>query len=119
ARERAREVGVAEGPIHLYLEGNVDLCLALGGSRLPELLRRLPEQAGRRSPHTVLTEFVTDALQAWTDIVPFLSGVTADPELAKRFRERKQDDDARSAFHGLAEYIRVEQTAGRIGADAD
>jgi AcrR family transcriptional regulator len=118
-REIAGEAGVAEGTIYRYFEDKVDLCLAVVGSRLPELLRRLPEQAGRRSPRAVLTEFVTDALQAWTDIVPFLSGVTADPELAKRFRERKQDDDSRSAFHGLAEYIEVEQKAGRIGAETD
>jgi AcrR family transcriptional regulator len=118
-REIAAEAGVAEGTIYRYFEDKVDLCLAVVGDRLPELLRRLPEQAGRRSPRAVLSEFVADALDAWTEIVPFLSGVTADPVLAKRFRERKRDTDARSAFHGLAEYIATEQSAGRIGAEAD
>jgi AcrR family transcriptional regulator len=118
-REIAAEAGVAEGTIYRYFEDKVDLCLAVVGNRLPELLRRLPDEAGRRSPRAVLTEFVTDALQAWTDIVPFLSGVTADPELAKRFRERKQEADSRSAFRGLSDYIEAEQTAGRIGAETD
>ncbi len=118
-REIAAEAGVAEGTIYRYFEDKVDLCLAVVGSRLPELLRQLPDQAGRRSPRAVLTEFVTDALEAWTDIVPFLSGVTADPELAKRFRERKQDDDSRSAFQGLAEYIAAEQKTGRVGTQTD
>jgi AcrR family transcriptional regulator len=117
-REIAAEAGVAEGTIYRYFTDKVDLCLAVVGDRLPELLRRLPEQAGRRSPRTVLIEFVTDALDAWTDIIPFLSGVTSDPELAKRFRERKQDD-ARSAHRGLSDYIEAEQAAGRIGAETD
>src|SRR5439155_9534225 len=109
-REIAAEAGVAEGTIYRYFDDKVDLCLAVVGSRLPELLRRLPEQAGRRSPRAVLTDFVVDALDAWTDIVPFLSGVASDPELAKRFRERKQEDpEARSAHRGLSEYIKAEQ----------
>src|SRR5690242_17402172 len=85
-REIAAEAGVAEGTIYRYFTDKVDLCLAVVGSRLPELLRHLPEQAGRRSPRAILVEFVTDALDAWADIIPFLSGVTSDPELAKRFR---------------------------------
>jgi AcrR family transcriptional regulator len=118
-REIAAEAGVAEGTIYRYFTDKVDLCLAVVGSRLPELLRRLPGQAGRRSPRSVLIEFVTDALDAWADIIPFLSGVTSDPELAKRFRERKQDDTARSTHRGLSEYIEAEQAAGRIGRDSD
>ena len=119
-REIAAEAGVAEGTIYRYFEDKVDLCLAVVGDRLPELLRRLPEQAGRRSPRTVLIEFVTDALDAWADIIPFLSGVTADPELAKRFRERKQDAaESKSAFRGLSDYIAAEQVAGRIGGQGD
>jgi len=119
-REIASEAGVAEGTIYRYFEDKVDLCLAVVGNRLPEMLRRLPDEAGRRSPRVVLTDFVTDALDAWTEVIPFLSGVTADPELVKRFRERKQDDaEARSAFRGLAEYIETEQRSGRIGKDAD
>ena len=74
-REIAAEAGVAEGTIYRYFEDKVDLCLAVVGDRLPELLSRLPEQAGRRSPRTVLVEFVNDALDAWADIIPFLSGV--------------------------------------------
>src|SRR5947209_19131009 len=68
-REIAAEAGVAEGTIYRYFEDKLDLCLAVVGDRLPDLLRRLPGQAGRRSPRAVLVEFVTDALDAWTDII--------------------------------------------------
>jgi|SRR5581483_8545031 len=119
-REIAAEAGVAEGTIYRYFTDKVDLCLAVVGDRLPELLRHLPEQVGRRSPRAVLIEFVTDALEAWTDIIPFLSGVTSDPELAKRFRERKRNDtETQSAHAGLAEYLRAEQSAERIGSQTD
>ena len=118
-REIAAEAGVAEGTIYRYFEDKLDLCLAVVGDRLPELLRRLPGQAGRRSPRAVLVDFVTDALDAWADIIPFLSGVTSDPELARRFRERKQSDESKSAHRGLAEYLEAEQGAGRIGRETD
>jgi AcrR family transcriptional regulator len=116
-REIAAEAGVAEGTIYRYFEDKLDLCLAVVGDRLPQLLRRLPGQGARRSPRGVLVEFVTDAVEAWTDIIPFLSGVTSDPDLARRFRERKQE--SASPMRALADYVRAEQGARRIGDDTD
>jgi AcrR family transcriptional regulator len=119
-REIASEAGVAEGTIYRYFEDKIDLCLAVVSRRLPEILRRLPEQAGRRSPRAILVDVVTEAIEAYDELAPFLSGVVADPELAEKFRERARgDDDARKAYRGLSAYLTAEQKAGRIGGDAD
>jgi AcrR family transcriptional regulator len=119
-REIASEAGVAEGTIYRYFEDKVDLCLAVVSRRLPEMLRRLPEQAGRRSPRATLIDVLGGALEAYAGLVPLLSGVVADPELAEKFRERARlDDEARTAYKGLSAYLGAEQKAGRIGSAAD
>jgi AcrR family transcriptional regulator len=119
-KEIAAEAGVAEGTIYNYFADKIDLCLAVVGSRAEEMFRHLPAAGGKRSVRSVLIDVVTERLRVTEEIVPLMSAVVGDPALAAQFRERMAADlQARSPFDAVADYVRSEQDAGRIGDEID
>jgi AcrR family transcriptional regulator len=119
-KEIAAEAGVAEGTIYNHFADKIDLCLAVVLSRADEMFRHLPTESGKRSVRSVLIEVVEERLRVTEETIPLMSAVVGDPALAAQFRERiGLDLQTRAPFDAVADYIRREQGAGRIGRDID
>ena len=123
-KEIAREAGYAEGTLYLHFADKLDLVRAVHERLLPtfiEVVRRLPEQAGRGTVKGNLTELAASALEMYRDLLPLGSSLFADPELLRRFRGLLAARGAgpHRAWEPVAAYLRAEQGLGRVAADAD
>jgi AcrR family transcriptional regulator len=123
-KEIAREAGYAEGTLYLHFADKLDLVRAVHERLLPtfiEVVRRLPEQAGRGTVQGNLTGLAASALDMYRDLLPLGSSLFADPELLRRFRGllAAQGGGPHRAWEPVVAYLRAEQGLGRVAADAD
>ena len=121
-KEIARAAGVSEGTIYNQFQDKADLYLSVASEIIPQFLRRLPEEPGRRHPRALLTKIANETLTAMNELIPVLAGIVGEPELLAGARARWTTPKTSSkSFGGLTNYFREEQAAGRIGdrVDAD
>jgi AcrR family transcriptional regulator len=123
-KEIAREAGCAEGTLYLHFADKLDLVRAVHEKVLPafiEVVRRLPERAGRGTVEGNLTDLAGWALRLYRDMLPLGSSLFADPELLRRFRARLAEQGAgpHRAWEPVVAYLRAEQALGRVGPGAD
>jgi AcrR family transcriptional regulator len=117
------EVGCAEGTLYRYFADRAELFLALFERRLVAALpalQRLSELAERSDPQAVLLDVCMEFLRFHRENAAFLAGLFAEPDLLKKYRAlilRKHD--AQRVSPPLLKYVRHQQRAGRIAADAD
>jgi AcrR family transcriptional regulator len=119
-KEIAKAAGVAEGTIYNQFRDKADLYLSVAADLIPELLRRLPEQNGKKPPRAQLIKVANETIAAMDALIPLLSGIIAEPELRAGARERwsGKRSAGRTPF-GLTEYFRLAQAAGTIGDRVD
>ncbi len=118
-KEIARVAGVAEGTIYNQFQDKADLYLSVASDLIPEFLRRVPEDLGRKHPRALLIKLGTETIAAMNELIPVLCGIMGEPELRAGARDRvaaKRTPGAKS-FAGLTNYFRGEQAAGTIGDD--
>jgi len=119
-KEIARAAGVSEGTIYNQFRDKADLYLSVASEVIPQFLRRMPEEPGRRAPRAVLVKIASETLGAMDELIPLLAGIMGEPELLTGARTRWSAGKAKGkSFGGLTEYIREEQAAGRIGDRVD
>jgi AcrR family transcriptional regulator len=115
-KEIARVAGVAEGTIYNQFSDKADLYLSVASDLIPELIRNLETEPGRRHPRALLTKVATETLAAMNELIPVLSGIVGEPDLLNGARARWASRKASGkASSGLTDYFTAEQAAGRIG----
>jgi AcrR family transcriptional regulator len=119
-KEIARAAGVAEGTIYNQFRDKADLYLSVASELIPQFLRRMPTEPGRRQPRALLVKVANETLAAMGELIPLLAGIMGEPELLTGARARWASGKAQGkSFGGLTEYFREEQAAGRIGDRVD
>ena len=119
-KEIARAAGVAEGTIYNQFRDKADLYLSVASELIPQFLRQVPEDRGRRHPRALLVKIANETLEAMDELVPLLAGIMSEPELLADAQARWTTDKTKSkTFAGLSGYFREEQAAGRIGDQVD
>src|SRR5438067_3887028 len=115
-KEIAKAAGVAEGTIYNQFRDKADLYLSVAAELMPEFLRRIPEDPGRKPPRQLLIKIANETIAAFDELIPLLSGIVGEPELRAgahdRFTEKRA---AGKAFTGLTDYFTAAQEAGTIG----
>lgn len=119
-KEIARAAGLSEGTIYNQFRDKADLYLSVASELIPQFLRRLPEDPGRRHPRALLVKIANETLTAMSELIPLLAGIVGEPELLTGARARWTAGKASGkSFGGLTNYFREEQAAGRIGDRVD
>ncbi|MFJ6671662.1 TetR/AcrR family transcriptional regulator [Actinosynnema sp. NPDC091369] len=119
-RDIARAADVAVGVLYNHFADKEEL-LALA---LHRHVRDVEERLGRPRTDGTLAEnlhaFVTHALAAHTAFLPAFAGLIGHPEVFARFDDLPNPmADGHGLHRALADYLRAEQSRGRIAADAD
>jgi AcrR family transcriptional regulator len=119
-KEIARAAGVSEGTIYNQFRDKADLYLSVASELIPQFLRQVPQDSGRRHPRALLIKIANESLAAMDELVPLLAGIMGEPELLAGAQARWTTGKASGkAFSGLSGYFREEQAAGRIGDRVD
>jgi AcrR family transcriptional regulator len=122
-RHIASEAGVAGGTLYNYFDDRVDLVAAAILRRahvLAEPISRLPQRAGTRSVKANLQWFARHADSVLDELVPLIAAAFGEPDLLATLREQMADaDPAHIATTVVVDYLRAEQTLGRISPDID
>lgn len=119
-KEIARAAGVSEGTIYNQFRDKADLYLSVAAELIPQFLREIPEDPGRRHPRSLLIKVANETLTAMDELVPLLAGIMGEPELLAGMQERWATGKASGkTYAGLTGYFREEQAAGRIGDRVD
>jgi AcrR family transcriptional regulator len=119
-KEIARAAGVSEGTIYNQFRDKADLYLSVASELIPQFLRQVPEDPGRRHPRALLIKIANETLTAIDELIPLLAGIVAEPELLAGAQARwTTGKPSGKNFAGLTGYFREEQAAGRIGDGVD
>lgn len=119
-KEIARAAGCSEGSLYNYFEDKEGLFLAVLAERLPGLLPligTLHESVGSGDVRENLAEVARTALRFYREILPMTGAICSSPDLVDDLRSRGMGPHR--ANQGIASYLRREQEAGRLRADAD
>ncbi|MBB5801644.1 AcrR family transcriptional regulator [Saccharothrix ecbatanensis] len=119
-RDIARAADVAVGVLYNHFADKEEL-LALA---LHAHVRAVEQRVGRPAADGTLAEnlqaFVTHALAVHAAFLPAFAGLVGQPEVFARFEALPNPTaDGRGLHAALADYLRVEQEQGRVGADTD
>ena len=123
-REIARAVGLSEAALYRHFPSRDALITAVLEERLPqfiEVLRGLPERAGRGDVRGTLIEVARAATAFYEQLVPVLASVFSEPGLLARHQEaaRHSGLGPHRGNEALAAYLRAEQAQGRIAPSID
>lgn len=123
-RQISREVGCSEGALYVHFRGRMELLLAMLEESLPRMLgplERLKQSVGRGSPQENLRRALDGIYKFHQSIIPATAGLFAEPDLLARYRNslRRQRKGPHLSMRVIEEYIRSEQTLGRIGTSVE
>ncbi|MFD4949789.1 TetR/AcrR family transcriptional regulator [Streptomyces sp. NPDC058239] len=125
-KEIARAAGCSEAALYKHFPSKEELFVAVLKERLPRLnplLKRLiaTPGAGERTVEQNLTEIARQAALFYEQSFPIAASLYAEPRLKERHNAamRELGTGPHMPIRGLDAYLRSEQAAGRVRADAD
>ncbi|MER5357569.1 TetR/AcrR family transcriptional regulator [Streptomyces sp. NPDC002785] len=125
-KEIARAAGCSEAALYKHFPSKEELFVAVLKERLPKLnplLERLiaTPGAGERTVEQNLTEIARQAALFYEQSFPIAASLYAEPRLKERHNAamRELGTGPHMPIRGLDAYLRSEQAAGRVRADAD
>ncbi|MFF2957565.1 TetR/AcrR family transcriptional regulator [Streptomyces sp. NPDC057963] len=125
-KEIARAAGCSEAALYKHFPSKEELFAAVLKERLPKLtplLKRLivSPGAGERTVEQNLTEIARQAALFYEQSFPIAASLYAEPRLRQRHNDamRELGTGPHVPIRGLDAYLRSEQAAGRVRADAD
>ncbi|MFG2721571.1 TetR/AcrR family transcriptional regulator [Streptomyces sp. NPDC048416] len=123
-KEIAKAAGCSEAALYKHFASKEDLFVTVLKERLPKLgplVERLAAEPGERSVEENLTEIARQAALFYAESFPIAASLYADPQLKRRHDEalRELGSGPHVPIEGVDAYLRAEQRAGRVGADAD
>ncbi|MFF4713709.1 TetR/AcrR family transcriptional regulator [Streptomyces eurythermus] len=123
-KEIARAAGCSEAALYKYFDSKEELFVRVLTERLPRLtplLDSLAAAPGRATLEENLTEIARQAALFYEQSFPIAASLYAETQL-----KRRHDDTLRALgsgphlpIQGVDAYLRAEQAAGRVDADAD
>ncbi|WP_181797229.1 TetR/AcrR family transcriptional regulator, partial [Streptomyces sp. WELS2] len=123
-KEIARAAGCSEAALYKYFDSKEELFVRVLTERLPRLtplLDSLAAAPGRATLEENLTEIARQAALFYEQSFPIAASLYAETQL-----KRRHDDTLRALgsgphlpIQGVDAYLRAEQSAGRVRADAD
>lgn len=122
-KEIARAAGYSEATLYKIFEDKVELFLCVLTERLPRIdlvSGDLADQVGGESVGQVLRRAGTQALEFYLASFPISASVFADAGLLTRHRDAvlARGSGPAGVVTAVAEYLRAEQSAGRVSPDA-
>ncbi|MFE7463665.1 TetR/AcrR family transcriptional regulator [Streptomyces sp. NPDC057499] len=125
-KEIARAAGCSEAALYKHFASKEELFVTVLTERLPKLNPLLKQLllspgAGERSVEENLTEIARQAALFYEQSFPIVASLYADPRLKERHHAamRELGTGPHMPIRGLDAYLRSEQAAGRVRADAD
>ncbi|MEU9989061.1 helix-turn-helix domain-containing protein [Streptomyces sp. NPDC048045] len=123
-KEIARAAGCSEAALYKYFDSKEDLFVRVLKERLPRLtplLTSLEARPGQGTLEENLTEIARQAALFYEQSFPIGASLYAETQLKQRHYEtlRKIGSGPHAPIEGLDAYLRAEQDAGRVRADAD
>ncbi|MFD7292712.1 TetR/AcrR family transcriptional regulator [Streptomyces sp. NPDC059897] len=124
-KEIAKAAGCSEAALYKYFGNKEELFVTVLGERLPKLGsllgRLLTEGAPDRTVEQNLTDIAREAALFYEQTFPMAASLYAEPTLKRRHEEvmRELGTGPHKPIQGLDAYLRAEQKAGRISAEAD
>ncbi|WP_371095289.1 TetR/AcrR family transcriptional regulator [Streptomyces sanglieri] len=125
-KEIARAAGCSEAALYKHFASKEELFVTVLKERLPRLnplLKRLVVSpgAGERTVEQNLTEIARQAALFYEQSFPIAASLYAEPRLKERHNEamRELGTGPHMPIRGLDAYLRSEQAAGRVRAEAD
>ncbi|MFJ3665646.1 TetR/AcrR family transcriptional regulator [Streptomyces sp. NPDC090106] len=123
-KEIARTAGCSEAALYKYFAGKEELFIQVLAERLPRLtplLDSLTADPGRATVEENLTEVARHATRFYEQSFPMAASLYAETQLKRRHDDamRRLDRGPHKPIEGLDAYLRAEQAAGRVRADAD
>ena len=121
----AARAGVSEASIFYHFDDRLGLLEAVIFAQVGGYQELINELMGDRRPATVqagvrtILEFLEDY---FVRLLPGMSAMQSDPQMLTDFRERRSlelDRGPHRAIVPVQQYLRFEQAAGRVDADAD
>ncbi|MEV5382407.1 helix-turn-helix domain-containing protein [Streptomyces sp. NPDC052721] len=123
-KEIARAAGCSEAALYKYFDSKEELFVRVLTERLPRLtplLSGLAAEPGRGTLAGNLTEIARQAALFYEQSFPIAASLYAETQLKRRHDEalRTIGSGPHLPIQGLDAYLRAEQAAGRVRADAD
>ncbi|MDK1472937.1 TetR/AcrR family transcriptional regulator [Streptomyces sp. 549] len=123
-KEIARAANCSEAALYKHFRSKEELFVAVLRERLPALnplLEQLTAAPGERTVEQSLTEIARQALLFYRQSFPIAASLYAEPRLRRRHQEamRELGTGPHVPIESLQAYLRAEQAAGRVRADAD
>ncbi|MFE0371374.1 TetR/AcrR family transcriptional regulator [Streptomyces tendae] len=123
-KEIARVAGCSEAALYKHFASKEELFIRVLSERLPRLaplLRGLATEPGGASIEENLTEIARQAVLFYEQSFPIAASLYAQTQLKRRHDEamRELGTGPHLPIEGLDAYLRAEQAAGRVRADAD
>ncbi|MFF9766835.1 TetR/AcrR family transcriptional regulator [Streptomyces sp. NPDC053086] len=123
-KEIARAAGCSEAALYKYFDSKEELFVRVLDERLPRLaplLSSLAAEAGQGTLAENLTDIARQAALFYEQSFPIGASLYAETQLKERHYDalRAIGSGPHLPIQGLDAYLRAEQAAGRIRADAD
>ncbi|WP_217170251.1 TetR/AcrR family transcriptional regulator [Streptomyces sp. AC512_CC834] len=123
-KEIARVADCSEAALYKHFASKEELFIRVLSERLPRLtplLRGLTAEPGRAPLEENLTEIAHQAALFYEQSFPIAASLYAQTQLKRRHDEamRELGTGPHLPIEGLDTYLRAEQAAGRVSADAD
>jgi AcrR family transcriptional regulator len=118
-RQIAEVVGCSEGALYVHFKGRLELLLAVLEESLPNMvdpLRALKTAVGKETPQRNLEAAARGIFSFQQRIIPILGSLFGEPDLLAGYRKslEKAQKGPHLAVATLAEYVRAEQSLGRV-----
>ncbi|MEV7249026.1 TetR/AcrR family transcriptional regulator [Streptomyces cyaneofuscatus] len=121
-KEIARAAGCSEAALYKYFPSKEELFVTVLKERLPKLGGLLGDLIpGEGGVEANLTEVARQAALFYEQTFPMAASLYAEPQLKRRHEQglRELGAGPHLPIQGLDAYLRAEQRAGRVRADAD
>ncbi|WP_433402016.1 TetR/AcrR family transcriptional regulator [Streptomyces sp. CA-146814] len=121
-KEIARAAGCSEAALYKYFPSKEELFVTVLKERLPKLGGLLDGLvAGEGTVEANLTEVARQAALFYAQTFPMAASLYAEPQLKSSHEQgmRELGTGPHKPIQGLDAYLRAEQRAGRVRADAD
>ncbi|MFI7383215.1 TetR/AcrR family transcriptional regulator [Streptomyces sp. NPDC049813] len=126
-KQIALAAGCSEAALYKYFANKEELFVTVLRERLPKLgslFGRLLTESAENPGRTVeenLTDIAREAALFYEQTFPMAASLYAEPQLKRRHEDvmRELGTGPHRPIQGLDAYLRAEQRAGRISADAD
>ncbi|TQK52512.1 TetR family transcriptional regulator [Streptomyces sp. SLBN-118] len=123
-KEIAKAAGCSEAALYKNFASKEELFVAVLSERLPRLsplLAGLAAEPGEHSVEENLTAIAHEAALFYEQTFPIAASLYAEPQLKRRHEQAMREMGAgpHRPIQGLDAYLRTEQQAGRISAEAD